>query len=85
MLLNLYIGCVKSNVNKNCYVDDGITSVPTSTEAVNLLENTESVLYDQGKIRLHKIASISVDAITQFPLQDVDKNLNSINFGADES
>lgn len=84
MLLNLYIGCVKSNVNKNFYVDDGITSVPTSTEAVNLLENTESVLYDQGKIRLHKIASISVDAMHQFPLQDVDKNLNSINFGADK-
>lgn len=58
---------VKSYVHKNFYVDDGITSVPTSTEAVNLLKKIQSVLYDQGKIQLHKITFNSVDIITKFP------------------
>lgn len=70
---------VKSYGYKDFYVDYGITSVPTSYEAVNLLKKTQSVLYYQGKIRLHKIASNSINVITQFPLEDFDKDLNSIN------
>lgn len=75
---------VNSYVYKNFYVDDEITSVPTSNEAVNLLKKSQSVLYDQGKIRIHKITSNCIDAITQFPLEDLDKNLDSINIGMDE-
>lgn len=74
----------KSYVYKNFYVDDEITSVPTSNEAVNLLKKFQSVLYDQGKIRIHKIAPNCIEAITQFPLEDLDKNLDSINIGMDE-
>lgn len=40
---------VKSYVHKNFYVDDGITSVPTSTEAVNLLKKIQSVYMTKEK------------------------------------
>lgn len=46
--------------------------------------NFKSVLYDQGKIRIHKIAPNCIEAITQFPLEDLDKNLDSINIGMAE-
>ncbi|XP_065926153.1 uncharacterized protein [Magallana gigas] len=70
---------VKSYVYRNFYVDDGITSVPNSSEAVKLLKKTQSVLYEEGKIRLNKIASNSLDVIIHFPMEDLGKNLNSID------
>ena len=51
---------------RDFYVDDGLSSVPTSEEAVQLLKKTQSVLMDEGKIRLHKIASNSLDVIESF-------------------
>lgn len=75
---------VKSYVYRNFYVDDGITSVPNSSEAVKLLKKTQSVLYEEGKIRLHKIASNSLDVIIHFPMEDLEKNLNSIDIGTDD-
>nr|XP_034330589.1 uncharacterized protein LOC117680486 [Crassostrea gigas] len=74
---------VKSYVFRNFYVDDGITTVPNSSEAVKLLKKTQSVLYEEGKIRLHKIASNSLDVIIHFPMEDLEKNLNSIDIGTD--
>lgn len=75
---------VKSYVYRNFYVDDGITSVPNSSEAVKLLKKTQSVLYEEGKIRLHKITSNSLDVIIHFPMEDLEKNLNSIDIGTDD-
>ena len=43
---------VKRYVCRDFYVDDGLSSVPTSEEAVKLLKKTQSVLMDEGKIRL---------------------------------
>lgn len=64
------------------YVDDGITPVPTtcSYEAVILLKKTQSMLYEQGKIRLHKIAYISIYVIKQFLLEYLDKWSNYQSF-----
>lgn len=65
-------------------MDDGITSVPSSSQAVNLLRKTQSVLFEEGKIRLHKIASNRLDVLSQFPYEDLEKNLKSIDLATEE-
>ena len=42
-------------VHRNFYVDDGLTSVYSATEAVELLEQTKS-LCSTGQLRLHKVS-----------------------------
>ncbi|KAM4036393.1 uncharacterized protein ACNLHF_015326 [Anomaloglossus baeobatrachus] len=46
-------------VEKDFYVDDGLKSLPTEEEAIDLLKRTQGML-SQAKLRLHKIASNSL-------------------------
>lgn len=48
---------VKDCIQKNFYVDDGLISLPSSSEAIDLMTRTVSVLKNEGNIRLHKVAS----------------------------
>ena len=66
---------VKRYVCRDFYVDDGLSSVPTSEEAV---------LMDEGKIRLHKISSNSVDVMEAFSADDLEKNIRSIQICSEE-
>lgn len=50
-------------VFKNIYIYDGIIFVPNCFEAVKLLLKTQYVLYEEGKTRIHRIASNSLDFI----------------------
>ena len=44
-------------INLNFYVDDGLTSLPTSGEAISLMKRIQKALMSEGNLRLHKIAS----------------------------
>ncbi|KAK3107024.1 hypothetical protein FSP39_005438 [Pinctada imbricata] len=70
-------------VNHDFYVDDAITSVPTSEQAVSLLKRTQKELQDVGKIRLHKIASNDVGLMDQFPKEDLGKDLKDLDISSD--
>ncbi|XP_061191733.1 uncharacterized protein LOC133199970 [Saccostrea echinata] len=74
---------VRDFVERNFYVDDGLVSVPTTEEAIELVKKTQQVLKDQGSIRLHKIASNSVTVMNAFPTQDLEKSLSQVNIGSD--
>ena len=51
-------------VVEDFYVDDGLTSRNTSEEAVPLVKPTQVMLAD-AYLRLHKIASNSIEVITR--------------------
>lgn len=50
---------VKSFIDNNFYVDDGLASIPTSLEAIDLMKRTQEALKKEGNLRLHKIDSNS--------------------------
>ena len=56
-------------VERNFYVDDGLKSVPTADEAINLLRGTQNML-STANLRLHKIASNSPEVMKAFPKND---------------
>ena len=74
---------VKAFVSDDFYVDDALTSLPTSSEAVDLMLRTQASLKDEGRIRLHKIASNSADVMSAFPVEDLEKNLKCLTLGED--
>ena len=56
-------------VVEDFYVDDGLTSRNTSEEAVSLVKSTQAMLAG-ANMRLHKIASNSVEVMKALPDQD---------------
>ena len=39
------------------YIDDGLASFPTEGQAVTVLKKTQEILFQEGKFKLHNIAS----------------------------
>lgn len=72
---------VKEFVQRNFYVDDGLQSLPTSVEAIDLLKRTQEALKVEGNLRLHKIASNSQSVMNAFPTDDLAKDLKDLDFG----
>ena len=70
---------VQDFIYKNFYVDDGLVSCRTSEEAVDLLNRTQSVLYANGKLRLHKFASNNRNVLDSLPQNDLAKDLCNID------
>lgn len=69
---------VKLFVNRDFYVDDALTSLPTVTEAIDLLSRTSDTL-KRGNLFMHKIVSNNDNVMKAFPsdvlasgLQDLD-------------
>ncbi|XP_078311581.1 uncharacterized protein LOC144618784 [Crassostrea virginica] len=60
------------------YVDDGLISVPTVDQAVDLMKRTQCALATHGNLRLHKIASNSREVIREFCPDDLSKELKSL-------
>ena len=56
-------------VRKDFYVDDGLKSVATNEQAINLIKNTKS-LCQRGGFRLHKFTSNSQIVISSIPPED---------------
>lgn len=48
---------VREFVSSDFYVDDGLTSLTTSEQAIDLMKQTQAALDKYGRLRLHKIAS----------------------------
>ena len=74
---------MKQFVCRNFYVDDGITSLPTSSGAVDLMKRTQKILKSEGNLRLHKIASNRKEDMDAFPATDLAKDLRSVDLYKD--
>lgn len=56
-------------VERHFYVDDGLISVPTDHEAIDLMKRTQASL-EESNLRLHKFASNSQTVLKAFPPED---------------
>ena len=56
-------------VEHHFYVDDGLLSLPTEAEAINLLQRTQASL-SESNLRLHKFVSNRQAVMDAFPLED---------------
>ena len=62
----------------NFYVDDGLRSEKTPSDAISTLKKTREIL-SHYNIRLHKIASSNSSVLTAFPSSEIATNINSVN------
>ena len=74
---------VQKFVYDNFYVDDGLVSLPSSAEAIELLKKTQAVMMKEGNIHLHKIVSNSSDVMAAFQKEDLGKGLKSLDLEKD--
>ncbi|XP_050419153.2 uncharacterized protein LOC126832434 [Patella vulgata] len=74
---------VKNFVDRNFYVDDGLASLPTSEQAIDLMKRTQKALLVGGNLHLHKIASNSPEVMEAFATEDLAKDLKELNFSTD--
>lgn len=74
---------VRDFVQRNFYVDDGLTSLPTKEEAIDLLTRTMDALMTLGKIRLHKFVSNDGEVMKNLPSEDLAKDLKEINLNSE--
>ena len=73
----------QTSYTNDFYVDDGLISVPTSAEAVDLITQTR-VLCKEGKLHLHKIVSNSRMVMQAVPIEDRAKSVKELNLLHDE-
>ena len=69
-------------VVEDFYVDGGLTSCTTPHEATSLVKNTQEMLIT-ANLRLHKIASNSVEVMESFPIHDCVDNLKNLDISQD--
>ncbi len=69
-------------VERDFYVDDGLKSMPTAEEAVDLLKRNQEMLASSN-LRLHKIASNSPAVMNAFPVEDHVKDLKDLDLEKD--
>lgn len=72
----------KGFVQRDFYVDDGLTSLPSITETIDLLKATQDMLAISN-LRLHKIASNSLSVMQAFPSADHAKDLKDLDLETD--
>nr|XP_034339039.1 uncharacterized protein LOC117693077 [Crassostrea gigas] len=72
-------------VIRNFYVDDGVVSLPTASDAIDLMKRTQESLMEEGNLRLHKIASNSQDVMNAFSEDDKASHLKDIDLGVSEA
>lgn len=69
----------KHFVERDFYVDDGLKSLPSAAEAINLLKRAQEMLA-ASNLRLHKITSNHSDVLEAFPPEDHEKGLQNLEF-----
>ena len=69
-----------SFLKNDFYVDDGLTAVPSTEEAINLIEATRNLCKTRG-IRLHQFVSNDPSVIMAIPEEDRAKSMNSKSLG----
>ena len=65
-------------------MDDALSSVPSTSEAVDILTKTKVALMSVGKIRQEKIASNSVEVMGKLPPVDLSKELKNPDMNTDD-
>lgn len=65
-------------VERHFYVDDGLISLPTEAEAIDLLKCTQASLAESS-LKLHKIDSNSIVAMRAFPSEDLAAGLRDLD------
>ena len=65
-------------------MDGALISVPSTSEAVDLLTRTKDALMSVGKIRLHKFASNSGEVMKKLPPEDLSKELTNLDLNTDD-
>ena len=71
----------QSFIQREFYVDDGLTSCNSSDEAIKLLDDTKTIC-SKGKLKLHKLLSNHQDVLQEFP--EVDWAVSGIHIGQDK-
>lgn len=69
-------------VHEDFYLDDGITSCDTVDETLHLITNTR-VMLRKANLRLHQIASNSLDVLKSLSQQDKVENLRNLDPSCD--
>ncbi|XP_063397214.1 uncharacterized protein LOC134681506 [Mytilus trossulus] len=80
---NVYGSDVKDYIENNFYVDDGLISLPSASEAISLMKRSKDALEKIGNIELHKIASNNKEVMNAFPQEELAKNLKEIDLDCD--
>lgn len=70
-------------VHRDFYVDDGLKSLPTVEQAIDLIRRTQEALMVEGNLRLHKISSNREEVMQAFLSEDLSKDLKDLEFGND--
>ena len=73
---------VKEFVHNDFYVDDGLTSRPTDKQMTELIKSAQAMLAT-ANLRLHKVASNSVDIMEALPSKDWAKNICDLDLSND--
>ncbi|KAK3731803.1 hypothetical protein QZH41_007629 [Actinostola sp. cb2023] len=69
-------------VHRNLYVDDGLTSLPTAQQAIDLVSGAQAALATSN-LRLHKLVSNNVEVMEAFPMSDRAKDLRDLDLRKD--
>lgn len=69
-------------MERHFYVDNGLTLLPSDGEAIAVLKRAQETL-PASNLKLHKIASNSINVMEAFPKEDLAKGLKDLDLGAD--
>ncbi|XP_030835887.1 uncharacterized protein LOC115921808 [Strongylocentrotus purpuratus] len=69
-------------IRKDFYVDDGLTSVPSTQIAVKLLKDSQGICAKAG-LKLHKVISNDIDVLKSFPKEDRSKEVQQLDLDKD--
>ena len=76
-------GCeTASFIHRNFYVDDGLISVSSSSQVISLIDKTQQILSDRN-LRLHKIASNSLEVMSSVAAEDRASSLRQFDVHRD--
>jgi hypothetical protein len=70
-------------ISKNFYVDDGLQSIDTVANAINLVQNARDMC-SQGNLRLHKFASNSREVMEAIPTSERASAIKDLDLSFDE-
>ena len=69
-------------IRHNLYVADGLTSVQSSQEAIQLIQDVQQ-LCDKGGFHLHKIMSNDKDILQAIPVHDRPQDVQQLNLATE--
>ena len=71
-----------SFIKENFYVVDGLKSVPTVPEAIELIKNSNEMCM-KGGFRLHKFTSNSKEVVESTPIESCTKEIKELDLNRD--